>query len=237
MRTAAPARTALSLDMKAGPEPRQADRRLPLAEQLAWSIGIGAAVVWTLVMVSGTVGARAERERFAALQAASAAVSDPDLRLWSPERVRAWQDAQKQESPAPLAMLRIPRLRLDVAVLDGTDEWTLNRAVGLIEETAKPGTDGNIGIAGHRDGFFRGLKDIQAGDVLEIETLERVERYRVERAWIVQPEEVSVLDPTPVPAVTLVTCYPFYFVGPAPQRFIVRAVRTGASTTKESPTE
>ena len=111
-------------------------------------------------------------------------------------------------------------------MLDGTDELMLNRAVGHIENTALPGTVGNSGIAGHRDGFFRGLKDIGAGDLLEIETFTSVDIYRVERTWIVDPEDVSVLEPTASPSVTLVTCYPFYFVGSAPQRFIVRAVLT-----------
>ena len=95
-----------------------------------------------------------------------------------------------------------------------------------IEGTALPGTDGNSGIAGHRDGFFRGLKDIAARDAIELETIEGKQMYRVERTWIVEPADVSVLDPTPVRSLTLVTCYPFYFVGSAPQRFIVRAVRT-----------
>jgi sortase A len=149
----------------------------------------------------------------------------PDFRLWSPQRVRAWRATREGPAPPPLGVLRIPRIGLEVAVLDGTDESTLNRAVGSIEETARPGTAGNVGIAGHRDGFFRGLKDIQTNDLLEIETLGRVDRYRVERTWIVEPDDVSVLDPTPAPAVTLVTCYPFYFVGSAPQRFIVRAIR------------
>jgi sortase A len=116
-----------------------------------------------------------------------------------------------------------------VPVLEGTDDWTLNRAVGHIEDTATPGSSGNCGIAGHRDGFFRCLKDIANGDVLELEGRDRVDRYVVERTWIVDPEDVSVLDPTPAPSITLVTCYPFYFVGSAPQRFIVRAVRTGES--------
>jgi sortase A len=122
-------------------------------------------------------------------------------------------------------VLRIPRIALEVAVLEGTDEWTLNRAVGLIEDTAAPGVGGNTGIAGHRDGFFRGLKDIRTDDVLELETPSGIERYRVERTLIVEQDDVWVLDPTAEPAVTLVTCYPFYFVGPAPQRFIVRATR------------
>ncbi len=122
-------------------------------------------------------------------------------------------------------MLRIPKIRLEVAVLPGTDDRTLDRGVGHIEDTAPPGTDGNSGLAGHRDGFFRGLKDIAPGDAIVLETLDATETYLVERTWIVNPDDVSVLDPTPTRSLTLVTCYPFYFVGSAPQRFIVRAVR------------
>ena len=109
-------------------------------------------------------------------------------------------------------------------MLNGTDDRTLDRAVGYIEGTAQPGTVGNLGIAGHRDGFFRGLKDIAAGDVIEVDTRQRTDVYRVERTWVVNPEDVSVLDQTSTPALTLVTCYPFYFIGAAPRRFIVRAV-------------
>jgi sortase A len=124
-------------------------------------------------------------------------------------------------------VLRIPRLRLEAPLLGSTDEATLDRGLGHIEDTAPPGTDGNTGIAGHRDGFFRVLKDITEGDTIELQTLAGRETYRVERTWIVEPEDVSVLDPTPSRSLTLVTCYPFYFVGSAPQRFIVRAVSVG----------
>ena len=110
-------------------------------------------------------------------------------------------------------------------MLPGTDDRTLDRGVGYIEGTALPGTNGNLGIAGHRDGFFRGLGEITPGDVIEVETLQETGMYRVERTWVVNPDDVSVLDPTSTPALTLVTCYPFYFIGPAPRRFIVRAVR------------
>ncbi len=110
-------------------------------------------------------------------------------------------------------------------MLPDTDDSTLDRGVGYIQGTARPGTDGNLGIAGHRDGFFRGLKDIAPGDMVELDTIERKDTYRIERTWVVDPEDVSVLDPTPTASLTLVTCYPFYFIGSAPRRFIVRAVR------------
>ena len=209
------------------PEGRKAARVWLWTERFMWATGIAAYGSWAVASGAGLIGARQALQRFADFQAAGlAVVSSPDQRLWSPERMRAWRDTQVGETAAPLAVLRIPRIALEVAVLEGTDEWTLNRAVGHIEDTALPGTEGNAGIAGHRDGFFRGLKDIRSGDVIQIETLTSVDMYRVERIWIVDPEDVSVLDPTASPSITLVTCYPFYFVGSAPQRFIVRAVRT-----------
>ncbi len=187
---------------------------------------------WGGRYVDGALGARYEVERFAGLQGDTSSASAPDLSLWEPKRIAAWRNAIRTPGPAPLAVLRIPKFQLEVAVLPGTDEVTLDRAVGHIEETALPGADGNSGIAGHRDGFFRGLKDIGAGDAIEIETREGREVYRVERTWIVPPEDVSVLDPTPTRALTLVTCYPFYYAGPAPQRFIVRAVRADEPATR-----
>jgi LPXTG-site transpeptidase (sortase) family protein len=92
-----------------------------------------------------------------------------------------------------------------VPVLEATDDVSLNRAVGHIADTARPGTDGNSGIAGRGDGFFRGLKDITPGGAIQLETLRATEVYRVERTWIVDPEDVSVLDPTPTRSLTLVT--------------------------------
>jgi sortase A len=237
-------RLADELDDEPTTRPTEADRRAGpraaggawlWAERLAWGCGIAAIGFWAIAGVSGRVGAHRELERFEALQSETdAVVGSPDLSLWSPERIRAWQDSQKRAA-YPLAVLRIPRIGLEVPVLGGTDEWTLNRAVGHIEDTARPGAEGNSGIAGHRDGFFRGLKDVHSGDVLEIDTLGSTDRYRVERTWIVQPEDVSVLEPTMSPSVTLVTCYPFYFVGSAPQRFIVRAVRTESAPRGRAP--
>jgi len=199
-----------------------------LAERIAWAIAVACLLVWSGFHVDRIASRQRGMARLAALQAAPAAsaqAADPDLSLWSPERIAAWR-AVRSSGPAPLAILRIPRLRVDVLVLEGTDDLTLNRGAGHIEDTARPGTDGNSGIAAHRDGFFRALKDIAVGDVIELETAGAIEHYRVERTWVVDPEDVSVLDPTPTRALTLVTCYPFYFVGSAPQRFIVRAVTT-----------
>ncbi len=156
-------------------------------------------------------------------RAAPQASAEPNLSLWAEKRVAAWKASQKEDLGLPVAVLRIPRLGLEVPVWKGTDDLTLNRGAGLIADTVLPGEQGNVGIAGHRDGFFRGLKDIAVGDEIELETLSRTERYAVERTLIVRPEDVWVLGPTPEPTLTLVTCFPFYYSGSAPERFIVRA--------------
>jgi len=195
-------------------------------ERSAWTVGIVCLVISDAAYVDGARGARHELGRFALLQAAALPRTPvPDLSLWDQVRITAWRRSLSEPAPPPLAVLRIPKIRLEVPVLPGTDDLTLNRAVGHIDDTALPGTDGNSGIAGHRDGFFRGLKDIEPEDAIELDTLRGKEVYRVERIWVVDPDDVSVLDPTPARSLTLVTCYPFYYVGPAPQRYIVRAVR------------
>jgi sortase A len=213
-------------------QPAQPDSRIRLrrfgvfAERTAWAFGTVCLVIYAAMRFDGAAGARHELDRFARLQATGFQPSaEPDLSLWDPERIVAWRQSLGEPASAPLAVLRIPKLRLEVPVLRGTDDFTLNRAVGHIDDTALPGADGNSGIAGHRDGFFRGLKDIAPGDAIELETLRGKETYRVERIWIVTPEDISVLDATPTRSITLVTCYPFYHVGPAPQRYIVRAGR------------
>jgi sortase A len=201
-----------------------------LAERTAWAFGLMCLVTWGALYLDSIAGARHELERFTLLQAAALQQTPtPDLSLWDPERISAWRGASNEPAPPPLAVLRIPKIRLEVAVLQGTDDFTLNRALGHIEDTALPGTDGNSAIAGHRDGFFRGLKDIGPDDAIELETLRGKEGYRVERTWVVDPEDVSVLDPTTTRSLTLVTCYPFNHVGPAPQRYIVRAVRADSA--------
>ena len=157
-----------------------------------------------------------------------------DTSLWSPERIKAYEESLRKDFGAPLAVLSIPKIGLEVPVLAGTDDLTLNRGVGLIDGTPRPGEPGNVGIAGHRDGFFRGLKDVGVGDTIEVMSLSARHSYIVESIRIVPPDDVSVLDATSSPVLTLVTCYPFFFVGSAPQRYIVRAVEHGAVVPADS---
>jgi sortase A len=148
------------------------------------------------------------REAPAATEASGAAASIPRRSLAPGETV---------------GRIEIPRLRVSAIIKAGSDARTLQLAVGHIPGTALPGEGGNMGLAGHRDTFFRRLKDIQADDEIRVTTPAGVYTYRVERTDVVQPEDVWVLDATEHPALTLVTCYPFSYVGSAPQRFIVRA--------------
>lgn len=139
-----------------------------------------------------------------------------------PRRTKSYV-AHPGTSAEPLAVLRIPALHLEVPVLEGTDQFTLNRGVGRISGTSLPGEDGNIGIAGHRDGFFRSLKDIGMGNAIQLVTRSGTDVYLVDRIRITSPGDVTVLQPRTNRSLTLVTCYPFYFVGPAPSRYIVEA--------------
>lgn len=145
---------------------------------------------------------------------------------------REKKEEKKEEPPLPLndgelvGRIAIPRVGVSAIVLEGVGKRELRRGAGRIPATAHPGEDkGNVGIAAHRDSFFRGLKDIREDDEIELTTLDGTFRYRVEWTKIVKPTDVSVLAPTEEPALTLVTCYPFYYVGSAPRRFIVRATR------------
>ena len=154
----------------------------------------------------------------------------PDTSTWSPTRVTAYFDSLTNSAP-PAALLRIPSLNLTVPVFEGTSEWVLNRGAGRVAGTAAFNAEGNLGIAGHRDGFFRPLRHVRVGMPLYVETASSTYTYRVTQIQIVAPSDVGVLAPTPTPTVTLVTCYPFYYLGPAPQRFIVHAALETAHQT------
>jgi sortase A len=142
------------------------------------------------------------------------------------ERPRVAPPTPERPRPRPgttLGRLEIPRLGVSAIVRAGSDARTLRLAVGHIGGTALPGERGNIGLAAHRDTFFRRLGEVQANDQIRLVTREGTFTYRVQGTRIVEPRETWVLGPTDVSAVTLVTCYPFRYIGSAPQRFIVRA--------------
>jgi sortase A len=168
-------------------------------------------------------------QSFLAVPAAirDAATSVPDQSQWSEGRRRHYAAllADERALPTmPAAVLRIRRIRLEVPVYSDMSERNLNRGAALVPGTASPNDDGNVAIAAHRDGFFRVLRDVAVGDIVEVESLSRRRAYRVDELLIVDPTDVSSLRETGQSVVTLITCYPFHFVGSAPQRFIVRAV-------------
>jgi sortase A len=204
-------------------------------EASAWTMGL------ILVLCYGVARAWSERARVegievfrqfqatpsATLRLAAVETTTPasvDKSLWSEKRVTAYVESLTVPG-VPEGLLRIPSLRLEVPIYAGDTELNLNRGAGHIEGTAALAEDGNVGIAGHRDGFFRVLKDITIDQDVFLDVSGRSVRYRVVDISIVERWDRRVLAPTPVPSITLVTCYPFYFVGSAPERFIVRAER------------
>lgn len=210
-------------------------------ERFLLAAGLALVLVYLSARVHAVVMYHTGLWSFAALQSSSPGVKGEgaqrssatvDFSLWSGGRVKAYAQALAAKLGSPLAVLSIPKLGLDVPVFEGTGELTLNRGAGRIAGTARPGELGNIGIAAHRDGFFRGLKDIQVGDQIELAVLRRKFVYTVDSITVVRPSDVSVLQARRRPSLTLVTCYPFYFVGDAPQRYIVQASLADSEQTK-----
>jgi sortase A len=205
--------------------------RLRRSERVLFAVGATMVCASLAITLHGFVSARLALWAFDRAQAAapgggfSSPVEDDETRLslWSPTRVAFYKQSLLTWSTPPLAVLRIEKVSLRVPVFEGTSAPVLNRGAGWIVGTARPGETGNVGIAGHRDGFFRSLKDVTVGDRLEVALGDRTLAFAVDEIVIVQPEDVHVLSPRPRPSVTLVTCYPFYFVGHAPQRYIVHA--------------
>jgi len=175
----------------------------------------------------------AQAQRHTPPKVAQRQADDIDFSLWSEERIAAFKASLGLEHPRALAVLGLERLRIRVPVFEGTDDLVLNRGAGWIIGTARPGELGNSGIAAHRDGFFRGLKDVEAGDRIDLRTPSKTMVYRVVQTEVVDPEDVQVLMPRAEPTLTLVTCYPFYHVGSAPRRFIVHATLQASSDTSK----
>ncbi len=186
-------------------------------ERSLWVVGVVLAL-WCAVVL-----AEARRTRNMPVPAPSAATStslpgdsaeppDTTTNTFRPPAAGTW-----------VARLEAPSIKLAATVLEGTDDRTLARGAGHIEETAFPGQPGNLGIAGHRDTTFRPVRRIKVGDPLVVTTPDHIYQYRVTKTFIVGPDDVYVLDPADHPTLTLVTCYPFEFIGHAPKRFIVSA--------------
>jgi sortase A len=219
---------------------------LRIIERLLLVVGLLLIAIFGAALIDRTVSSRRELRRFRELQFSpraeengslqqTAKEANLDVSLWSEKRISAYRESLTTHIDTPLGLLRIPTVRLEVPVLDGTDEFVLNRGVGHISGTVLPGRKGNIGIAGHRDGFFRVLKDVSPGTRIELETAGRLDVYEVNAIQIVSPDDVSVLQSRELPSLTLVTCYPFYFIGSAPKRYIVQAPLVDSARLEDVP--
>ncbi len=195
-----------------------------------------AEAAWSSAPPAINIEATAEEEVEVNLEAAPALeleVGSPDQSLWSESRISSWQQSVADGPRQVLAILDMPGIDLEVPVFQGE----MDRGPAWIAGTARPGEAGNIGISGHRDGYFRALKDAKVGDSLTLRTAAGSEAYVIEDIFIVDPIDVEVLDPTPDQAITLVTCYPFYYLGSAPQRYIVRARLEETATVASTETQ
>lgn len=189
---------------------RHASRALLLAGILA--LGYVAYVVIDARMYQARELRRFEQERQAAAEAIALAPGAPAPMVVPPPA-----------DGTPLGEIRVDRLGLSAVVAQGESDLILERAVGHLARTALPGEEGNVVLAGHRDTFFRPLKDIRAGDEITLRTRTRDVEYLVESTSVVKPTDVQVIEPTGGHTLTLITCFPFYYVGSAPNRFIVFA--------------
>lgn len=152
-----------------------------------------------------------------------------DSHAYQALEMKKFQIAGRLEEPHILAEgdvigeIQVPRLGLDAIVVQGDSRVNLRRAVGHLSQSALPGEWGNVALAGHRDTYFRPLRDIRMGDEVRFTTRERSFEYRVESIEVVAPSDVQVLETSTGHDLTFITCFPFYYVGPAPKRFVVRA--------------
>lgn len=187
------------------------------AERICLAAGLALCLTYALVRADGAVG------RTDAIAAFYQQASGPDEKLWSAARVAAYAKALVQPIENPLALLRVASVGIDVPVFEHESDLALNRGASLIAGMGTPDGGGNVGIAAHRDGFFRPLKDVRLGDIIELRTISKLHRYKVTSIDIVPSDDPRLLADTEDPTLTLITCYPFYYVGSAPQRYVVRA--------------
>ncbi|MEO8594268.1 MAG: class D sortase [Candidatus Solibacter sp.] len=198
---------------------------LRVAQWVLASVGVLALGYWAAIFVSARLFQTREAHDFARELQAEV---NHDTTASRSAAVKE-SDEQPPREGAVIAELGVPRLGLSTMVVEGVGDSDLKLAAGHIPGTALPGKSGNIGIAGHRDTFFRPLRFIRKDDMIALTTLRGTSRFRVVSTKIVGPDDVRVLYPTGRDVLTLVTCYPFDFVGSAPRRFIVRAERSEGS--------
>jgi sortase A len=225
--------TMKTATVNAGDRQSTSDKWRVKVERFLSVLGLALLALYVAARIHGAILSRAGVLSFEASQTQSSVRQEPsaghapfhvDFSLWSEQRIEAYKQSLAQHFDQPLAVLRVAKIELEVPVLDGTDDLTLNRGVGRIVGTARPGARGNIGIAGHRDGFFRRLKDLRVGDAIDLVLRDRTDIYAVDEIQIVNPDDIRVLRAGTTPSLTLVTCYPFYFIGSAPRRYIVHAL-------------
>jgi len=198
-------------------------------ELLSYTVGVLLMGFFVVQLAQGEVQRREDIAEFSRLEAIAAETSAipevgaPDTVLWAPGRIADYQSSLSAELPPVLGVLAIPSVGLEVPVYPTDSELLMDRGSGVIDGMSYPHESGNIGIAGHRDGYFRVLKDVQPGDQILLQTLQGPKQFVINSTQIVEIDDMSLLQDTDEQTVTLVTCYPFYFVGHAPQRFIVTA--------------
>lgn len=179
-------------------------------ERVLLGIGVTCSVWWGVVSLQATRYQYEQRAALERMRGAPAVVND----------------SAALPSGSLIGSLDIPRIRLSAVIAEGDDDATLKVAIGHLPDTPMPWHEGNSALAGHRDTFFRPLQHVRVGDELRVSTVRGDFQYQVRETMVVGPNDVWVLDPTDRPTLTLITCYPFSYVGKAPRRFIVRAERT-----------
>ena len=207
-------------------------RARALSERFFWLVGLFCVGAAGTTIVQSYVYQKVESEAFdRALESRASRQPVPEEAPLGFRSATALPPAPDTEpAPVVLGRLEIPRLRIQAMVREGIDDETLKVAVGHIPGTARPGEAGNVGLAAHRDTFFRALRDVRKGDLMLLTTLHGSETYRVASARVVDPAQVGVLAGTiGARELTLVTCYPFDFIGSAPKRFVVAALAAGGA--------
>lgn len=207
-------------------------------ESCCWGLGLALILTWLASTLWGAIGYRSalaafEQSRPGVALAAPLASDEPlprtlsyaqpDQSAWSAERIRQYAEGRWNVPVTPEAVIRIRSLGLEVPVFPGTTEASMTRGAGRIVGSPRFGEPGNVSVSSHRDGYFRKLKDIRVGDEIVVDTRAATYRYVVEEIHVTDPSDTVVLWPGDMPELTLVTCYPFHFIGRAPQRFVVRA--------------